>query len=70
MCVCPEGVCPVGGRGCVLGGVCVQGSVCPVRHVCVSSGVCGGCTPPPPLDRILDTCLGKHYLSATTVVKI
>ena len=26
-----------------------------------------GQTPPPPVDRIVDTCLWKHYLSATTV---
>ena len=46
----------LGGRGCLPGGACVS------KHVM-------GQTPPtpPPMARILDTCLWKHYLSATTV---
>ena len=58
--VCPGGVCPV--RGCLPSeGVSAQwGGVCPVRGVC-PEGL------HPPMDRILDTRLWKHYLSATTV---
>ena len=55
--VCCSG-CLVEGGVCLgvsaWGGICLEGGVSP-----------GGCTPPP-VDRILDTCLWKHYLSATS----
>ena len=65
-----------GRQGCVCIPACtVQGGVCPG---CVSDkgGVLGGVShhalgqggvTPPPVDRILDTRLWKHYLSATIV---
>ena len=51
---------------CLGGGVCLEGVVSVRGGVCLGGGVCpGGCTPP--MDRFLDTRLGKHFLSATTV---
>ena len=36
--------------------------------VCLGMSVCqGGCTPLPPVDRIVDAHLRKHNLPATTV---
>ena len=57
------GLCPGGGLprwGCVC-----LGEGCLPRVVCIPA--CKG-TDTPPLGRILDTRLWKHYLSATTVV--
>ena len=53
---------------CLQWGVSAQGDVCQGgvsnHRVCVCPGECG-CTPPP-LDRILDTRLWKHYLFKTS----
>ena len=49
-------------RGCTPGGVCPC-----TQTVSVWGCLPGRCTPLP-VDRILDTCLWKHYLFATTVV--
>ena len=68
--VCCSGHLGVEGMGCLPGG-CLLGSVCP-GSVCPAAkgqGICPaawGCTPLP-VDRLLDTRLWKHYLSATTV---
>ena len=58
----PRGGCLPGGvypeeRGVCLGSVCQEGGVC--------LGGAGGVSPP--MDKILDTHLWKHYHSATTV---
>ena len=71
-CIPSGAVAVFGGRG---GGICLPAGVS-VYGGCVCLGVClsmwvvsamgeGGYTPPP--DRILDTRLWKHYLSAATV---
>ena len=75
--VCLGGVCLPGGGVCLGRGVfqggsawgCLSGGVCP-GSVCLSEGAEGGSAcqmgVTPPLDRILDTRLWKHYLSATS----
>ena len=65
-CVCPGWVSAQG--GCLPGGLSAQrlsakGVVCLEGGLPVCLGIRGGCTPPP-VDRILDTRLRKHYLSA------
>ena len=55
-----QGECRPGGR--VGGGVCPR--VC--LGVCVYVFVCVCVCTPPPVDRIIDTRLWKHYLSATS----
>ena len=63
--VCLGGVC-LGEGGCLPRGVSGLGGVC-LGVVCPGGGVCPGGYTPPPVERILDTRLWKHYLSATTV---
>ena len=61
--------------GVPAGGVPAQGSTsmylgggCTCLEVCLPSACWDIPPPPPPLNRILDTCLCKHYLSATSFV--
>ena len=55
-------------RGCLSrGGVCLGGVCLPRGCLPGGEGICSGVyTSPPPVDRIPDTCLWKHYLSATS----
>ena len=59
----------LGGGRCLPGG-CLPGGAC-LGDVCWGVSAQVGCLPGgvhlPSVDRILDTCLWKHYLSATTV---
>ena len=52
-CVCPGVRVSMGGGG--LSGVCVCPGVC-VCSGCVSGGVTRGCTPLPPVNRMIDRC--------------
>ena len=70
VCLTGGGVCPEGclSRGCLPGG-CVWSGGVSARRGGVWRTRGNGCLPrgctPPPVDRILDTHLWKHYLSAT-----
>ena len=80
--VCPGGVVCLSARrgvcpgGCLPGGVCPGGMCVSAKEGCLPRGcVClGGCLSVcpwegahlPPVDRILETHLWKHYLSATS----
>ena len=67
--VYPRGVCPGGEWGCLDRGMSGQGVS--VQRVSAKRGVSQHALGQrPPVDRILDTHLWKHYLSATTLLMV